>query len=379
MTLAVEGGRLVVERNDARAPFPLPEDRPGYRAPVRRLAEIAATDNRAWITVRWTDVCGFDDQAQARLSALHARTENALGRRLAAARSFDEALPRLARAVQLDPDFAAGAFDLARAQLAAGRAPEALETLEPLIAREPAKVYLECLLDPGLSALLSTPKVAGLAAAPPGSAQLEAKKVLAASQEFSPGRLAAYEPRRRLVAAVERVITGGGEDSSTCPWRSALHIIEAKGGRRLARLALVEAAETAANRSCLRPAPAPEAAVPAIEGRVALANRALAALGFALPDQKKAVAAAPGASQEDPSIQFTELSFPAEGLRLRTYSDGHAELLRADLEVDRAAFVERANWAVYLPEPKLVVYQWGQFPSEGCPRHVYGGIGALKP
>lgn len=379
LSLTVEDGALYVERGDVRALVPLPEDR-AYRSPAKSLAELSGTDNRAWVTVKWTDVCGFDDQLQVKLNTLYARVEAESAVRLLKDKAVDQAISRLTRAVQLDADFDAATESLAGVYLAAGRAQDALDTVEPLIVKQPAKVYLDAVLDPRLNALLSTPRVAGLVAAAPGTAQLTAASVQTASQEFAPGKLAAYEPGRKLVAAVERVIEGGGEDGSSCPWRSTLHVVEAKTGRVLAKLPLVTLQDTASSKSCLKPGPVTGPAAKRVAERVALANRALSALGFIIPEQAKALAAPrPQSPPDNPSIQYTELSFPSDNLHLLAYSDGHAELKRADLEVDRAERVERANWAVHIPEARLVVYQWGQFPSEGCPKNVAGGIGVLKP
>lgn len=384
LTLEIKDGQIFVDREDLRAPVPLPDDKPGYRAPAKRLTNISTTDNRAWATIKWTDSCGFEDELQIKLNGLYARTENELGVIAFQNKAYAQAVPHFARALQMDADYDEAAFNLAKSAALTGKTQDALDALEPVIERDPARVYLHCLIEPDLNSLLATQRVAGLIGAP-GTVQLSADSVMAASQEFSPNHTVVYESARRLVAAIERtfdtVQAGNDGEETSCPWKSSLHIVEAKTGRTLARFPLVTQADTAQNKSCLKPGPVPKTKADPIAARVALANRALAALGFALVDQQKAESAAkPSASPENPALTYTELDFPSDDLRLLAYADGHAELKRVDLDLDRTSYVERLDWAALLPEQKLVVFQWGQFPSQACPeKHLWGGIGVLKP
>ncbi len=385
LTIEIKNGELFIDREGLRAPIPLPDDKPGYRAPAKRLTNISTTDNRAWTTIRWTDSCGFEDQLQIKLNALYARTENELGLIAYKNKAYAQAVPYFSHALQMDAEYDEAAINLAKADAMAGKTQEALDALEPVIQRDPARVYLHCLIEPDLNNLLATQRIAGLTASLAGTAQLSADDVISAGQSFSGNRLAAYEPVRALVAAVDRtfdtVESGDEEGETVCPWKSSLHIVEAKTGRTLARFPLVTETDTAKNESCLKPSPAPKAAAEVIAGRVALANRALSSLGFTLPDQQRAESAPkPAASPDNPALTFTELDFPSDDLRLLAYADGHAELKRVDLDLDRTLYVERVDWAAFLPAQKLVVFQWGQFPSQACPeKHLWGGIGVLKP
>jgi len=105
LTLEVKDGELFIDRAGIRAAVPLPDDRPGYRSPVKSLASISATDNKSWVTVKFNDACEIQDELTFNLNVLWSRTENALGLDAYGRKEYAGAVNLFARALQMDPAF----------------------------------------------------------------------------------------------------------------------------------------------------------------------------------------------------------------------------------------------------------------------------------
>ncbi|MBI3554567.1 MAG: tetratricopeptide repeat protein [Elusimicrobia bacterium] len=372
LALEVKDGGLCVVRDGQFAAVPRPEDRPGYDWPVTALTRASATDDRTRVTVRFTGECGLEDEQTFALNDLWARSEDAQGLSLLRSKNPAAAAKAFLTALRFDPGFEEAAAHLAAAYLAAGKTPDALDALSGLIAKAPAKTYLLVLTDPDLAAILKEPRLANLAASVPGTASLKLEEVLAAGQDFTSGRRAAYEPVRGIAAAVvyDRASVEVKENDFSWVWSSDLAFVDAKTGSVLARLPLVDKTMTEPTDSYNRPVPVRKSKAIEVQKRVALANRALAELGLQTPEQVKPVPD----PKRDSGHGNNGYAFPGTQLGF-----SGADLVKGETKIARIKDAQLVSWSSYLPGPGLVVVQWGQHPSSSCPRNAYDGIAVLRP
>ncbi len=379
LTLEVKDGRLWVVRQGLRAEVPPEGDAPGFKSPLKALAQITATEDKRLLTVKVTDDCGTEAELRLVMSSLWARSENAFGLDALARKDYASAASFFARALTTDPGLDEAAANSAAALALSGKTAEALEALDGLLGRQPAKTYLKCLTDPDLAPLLNGPRLVNLRSATPGTAQLKLNDMLKGSQEFEPGKLAAYESVRRIVAAVVKTVVypGPDEEDGKFHWRSSFVMIDAKTGETLLRLPLVLEDETAGGDSLLHPKPVLASKAKAVAQRVELANRALSDLGLVAPEQIKAILE----SAKDTPPGTMPFSFPGTTLRLTVASAGAAELKDVASIRDPAQMPgpENAQWAEWLPAAGMAVFQWGQYPGAGCLKNIYDGVSVLRP
>ena len=375
MVLEIQYGRLRIKRGNVDAPLPFPEGISDYKSPVETLKEVRESEDHSWVTVEFSDGCGKEERFRLLYTALAARIENAAAMGAYHKKDYSSAISGFSRALKQDPTFDMAATNLASAYVRSGKIQEALRALAPLVVRNPAQLYFKCLTDSDLSSLLESPEISGLRSVKPGNARLDLDRVAGGGQKFSGERYVVYSSARGLVGAIRfRVDTRDQSDDPICPWESSLTVTTVDG-KNLAEFPLVTMRETADNKSCGQPTPLKGSVRQSVESRVLTINRMLAALGFVVPEQQEA--------QVVPPIPNTlagdsERKFPGSSLKLTGSLNGPVKLLEGDSLLDSLAWAENISWAVYVPSIRVIVFQWGQHYSEGCPKNVWSGVKTFR-
>ena len=255
----VKDGALFVRGAGQRAPLSVEAAHPDM-PPALPLSVKPKHDGTTWTLTVDVNCQGlrkltFSD------AALDARLENAAGDALARRRQWDEAAPRYARAVELDPAFAEAATNLAVAQARGGHERDAVATLVAAATRDRVWVVWRAAVDRHLTAAAAAPELRALAAKIPGRASLA---------KLRKTHLA-YAPETKLVVW-DRVVGNGMSEDVDGP--KELRVADAVTGRLVARLPYRAADER-------------------------MVGRALAALGFDTADVRSSELA----SGDDPSPQ----------------------------------------------------------------------------
>lgn len=336
---------LTIAQGDVKAPLPLEAGRiakarlPSY---PRELVAVEPAADRASVDVSLVDDCtGNTFVVSYRIAALKARVENVAALGQHRARKYAEAERGFRSVVALDPDFDLGYTNLASALALQGKTTEAVDALRPLLARNPAWVYLKILEDPELVSLAQAPEILALRAPVKGTARLDQ---LSAS--------AVWSERHQLIATVVTE-EGWGFDAE---FETALWILAPDGTQR-ARMQLVffHESRTRCNEGCKRDVrPGARAAVAARKLR---ADALLTELGFSpVPDS---VGRLRKRDEGPDRIIF-------EKVRLALIHDYEkVRVVRGnDVLVEAEARDRLIHWATLLPG--MIAYGWGRSAREGC-------------
>ena len=286
---------------------------------------------------------------------LEARFEAARAEKLEGKKRDVDAEKALAHAVELDPEFEAGAFARARVRVRLGDPARAAAALSTFLARRPPRVYLSVLADASLAPVLAEPAFAALRAHA-GDAHLDGPT----------STMVAYSPTLGAFAAVEDITERCGCFGMDGDLR--LVVFDAHG--LLADQLLLARQERPGHEEGAPPSLPPRAQ------RLALANRLLADLGFDVPAGVEW--AAVGANSKGTPVVY----FPLARLGV-ALAGGTARLLRGDQDLgehdlwpgctgerDRSMMCQyppRSRWAAWVPSQQTVIVEW---TTEGAEHHV---------
>jgi hypothetical protein len=230
----VKDGALFVRGAGQRAPLSVEAAHPDMH-PALPLSVKPRYDGTTW-----TLAVDVNCQGLRRLTfsdaALEARLENAAGDALAGRRQWAAAVPRFARAVDLDPGFAEAATNLAAAQARGGHERASITTLVAAAARDRVWTVWRVAVDRRLAGVAAAPEIRALAARTPGRVSLA---------KLRKSHLA-YAPETKLVVW-DRVVSNGMSEEVDGPME--LRVADAVTGRLVARLRYRAGEEFAVGRA----------------------------------------------------------------------------------------------------------------------------------
>jgi hypothetical protein len=339
-------GRLLIRRGVSSAPVP------GLRTVYAITALRSGADKS--VSIDWQDYCGLEHLLTLRGASIDAYLANAAALGPHRRGRYEEAAKGFSRAVALDPGFDLAATNLASAQTRLGRTALALETLAPLLARAPFRIYAKVMSDPDLEPLWSTPTLTALAARQPGS------PAIAPSRK---GHVELSLAKSGVLVAGERgwVATLHEEQSwGSCAFASEILVHDGRTGDPLGQLPILDQDDTEPDceRSGIR-----KARRAAVEKRMAIANRVLIDFGFqpARPTERGVV------EGEDAAQDGVRVRFPGAAL-LVEITEGKATIRRDGKPLRTLALPEmKGIWrAIRIASPPVLVLAWSRPGKEGC-------------